>query len=451
MNGSPDEQVTNRIVDFARTLDAQRLPTAVRHEFTRSFVDSVGCIVGGSSHAAVANATATLSSFFGPAEASLLGQGKQADLFHAALINGLAGASYSFFDSYSSAHLHAGVVHAAALLAVAERTKVSGADFLSAYCAGIEVACRLTKAIAVPPAQADIGWSIGGIVCGLSSALAAGKLLVLDHHHLTWALGIAASGASGTRAEQGAMTAGLLYGQAAQVGVRAAILASGGFSSSARSLEARHGYANAFSKQPNLRALVENLDETFEGPSTTYKPFPTDIAIHPGIDAMLRLKSKHAVVSSDIKRVHITVSELAATFCNRPSPTDELEAKFSLQHWVAAVAVHGKAQLEQGRLDVVQDPEIARMRTATVVVADPSLEWDAVRMTVELADGRQLTEEVAHCVGSPESPMSDGDITDKFIAQAGLAIGYERATDLVASCWSVKELPNVSALAEAAR
>ena len=91
------------------------------------------------------------------------------------------------------------------------------------------------------------------------------------------------------------------------------------------------------------------------------------------------------------------------------------------------------------------------MRTATVVVADPSLEWDAVRMTVELADGRQLTEEVAHCVGSPESPMSDSEITDKFVAQAGLAIGYERATDLVASCWSVKELPNVSALAEAAR
>jgi 2-methylcitrate dehydratase PrpD len=444
------EMVTSRLVDFVSGLDAMFLPAAVQHECKRSMLDSIGCIVGGSDHAVVARATDTLSEFFGPDQASLLGQDRQADIFHASLINGLAGAAYSFFDSYSAAHLHAGVVHAAALLAVSERITVSGADFLSAYCAGLEVACRLTKAIALPPAEADIGWSIGGIVCGLSSALAAGSLLRLDRDQLTWALGIAASGAAGTRAEHGTMTAALIFGQAAQTGVRSAILAADGFTSSPGSLEGTHGYARMFSKRANVERLVENLNERYEMPFTTYKPFPTDIAIHPGIDAMLRLRAEHRFESRDIARVQASASDLAATFCDRPDPADELEAKFSLQHWVAAAAAYGKAQLEQGKIDVVQDPEIKRLRAAIQVTADADLAWDAIRMSVELTDGRHLETRIAHCVGSAQSPMSDSEIEAKFIAQARLAIGHDRAAQLVKMCWDVENLADVSVLAKSA-
>jgi 2-methylcitrate dehydratase PrpD len=327
---------------------------------------------------------------------------------------------------------------------------VSGEDFLSAYFAGLEVACRLTKAIALPPAEADIGWSIGGIVCGLSSALAAGSLLRLDRDQLTWALGIAASEAAGTRAEHGTMTAALIFGQAAQTGVRSAILAADGFTSSPRSLEGNHGYARMFSKRANVETLVENMNERYEMPFTTYKPFPTDIAIHPGIDAMCRLRAEHRFGSREIARVQVSASGLAATFCDRPNPADELEAKFSLQHWVAAAAAYGKAQLEQGKIEVVQDPEIKRLRAAIEVTADADLAWDAIRMSVELTDGRHLETHIAHCVGSAQSPMSDSEIDAKFIAQASLAIGHNRAAPLVKMCWDVENLADVSVLARSA-
>jgi 2-methylcitrate dehydratase PrpD len=450
MTDTTGEMVTRRLVDFVGNLDARSLPASVQHEGKRSMVDSIGCIVGGSNHAVVVRATDTLSEFFGPPQASLLGQDRQADIFHASLINGLAGAAYSFFDSYSAAHLHAGVVHAAALLAVSERTTVSGADFLSAYCAGLEVACRLTKAIAIPPAEADIGWSIGGIVCGLSSAMAAGTLLRLDKDQLTWALGIAASGAAGTRAEHGTMTAALIFGQAAQTGVRSAILAANGFTSSPVSLEGTHGFTRMFSKRANVEMLVENLDQHFEMPLTTYKPFPTDIAIHPAIDAMLRLRAEHRFECGDVARVQVSASELAATFCDRPDPIDELEAKFSLQHWVAAAAAYGKAQLEQGKIDVVEDPKIKRLRAAIQLTADADLAWDAIGMCVELKDGRHLETHIAHCVGSMQAPMSDSEINAKFIAQVSLAIGHDRAAELVKMCWGVENLEDVSVLVRSA-
>jgi 2-methylcitrate dehydratase PrpD len=450
MTESSSDIVTNMLVDFVSNLDAKSLPAPVLHETKRSMVDSIGCIVGGSNHLVVARATNTLSEFFGPPQASLLGQDRQADIFHASLINGLAGAAYSFFDSYSAAHLHAGVVHAAALLAVSERVNVSGTDFLAAYCAGLEVACRLTKAIALPPAEADIGWSIGGIVCGLSSALAAGSLLRLNRDQMTWALGIAASGAAGTRAEHGTMTAALIFGQAAQNGVRAAILAADGFTSSSASLEGAHGFTHMFSKRANIEALVETLDARYEMPLTTYKPFPTDIAIHPGIDAMLRLKAEYGFESREVVRVRVGASELAATFCDRPDPADELEAKFSLQHWVAAAATHGKAQLEQGKIDVVQDLEIKRLRAAIQVAADADLAWDATEMSVELADGRHVQTHIVHCVGSVQSPMSDDEVDAKFIAQASLAIGSDRAAQLAKMCWEVENITDVSVLAKSA-
>jgi 2-methylcitrate dehydratase PrpD len=399
----------------------------------------------------VTRATAALSEFFGPSEASLLGQGEQADIFHAAMINGLAGAAYSFFDSYSEAHLHAGAVHAAALLALSERTQSTGADFLAAYSAGLEVACRLTKAIALPPADADIGWSIGGIVCGLSSALAAGKLLGLGKEQLTWALGIAASGAAGTRAEHGTMTAGLIFGQAAQTGVRSAILAANGFTSSSHSLTGKHGYTRMFSRTPNVDALVAGLRQRYELSLTTFKPFPTDIAIHPGIDAMLQLKSAHGFSGHQIARISVTVSDLAATFCDRPEPADALEAKFSLQHWIAAAAVCGEARLEQGRLEVVNDPEIRRICAATEISANPELRWDAIAMIVELEDGARFEKVIEHCVGSIDCPMPDVDLEAKFIAQSQLSIGRERAADLVHMCWNIESLPDVSVLARAAR
>ncbi|TJV46158.1 MAG: MmgE/PrpD family protein [Mesorhizobium sp.] len=111
MSNASSEMAVEKLTAFVSDLTFEDLPRKIVHECKRSLLDSVGCIVGGSNHAVVARATSTLAEFFGPPRTSLLGQGRKADIFNAALINGLAGAAYSFFDSYSTAHLHAGAVH----------------------------------------------------------------------------------------------------------------------------------------------------------------------------------------------------------------------------------------------------------------------------------------------------------------------------------------------------
>jgi hypothetical protein len=46
--------------------------------------------------------------------------------------------------------------------------------------------------------------------------------------------------------------------------------------------------------------------------------------------------------------------------------------------------------------------------------------------------------------------MSDRDIHAEFIAQAHLAVGQQRAAELVEMCWNVESLPDVSVLARTA-
>ena len=451
VNDASGTASTHGLVAFVLGFDADRLPAAVRHESLRGFVNALGCTVGGARHALVDRAHAALSEFAGPPVASLLGRGQRTDVLTAALLNGTAGAAYSYFDTYSDALLHPAGPIVAALLALAERTPVSGPAFLSACAAGIEVACRLTKAIAVAPAEGEMAWSQTGIACGPAAALAAGKLLGLSEQQMVGALGIAISQAAGTRASHASMAASLIFGQAAQTGLRAALLADQGFTSTDGTLEDRYGFAAVFAKKPHLPVLLAGLGEEFELMRNTYKPFPCGLVIHPAIDAMLRLRAGHRLDdSTQIERIELGVNAGAMSLGFRPDPKDDLEAKFSVQHWVAAAARHGKAGFAEGRLAVVDDPEVRRLRSIIDMQADPALAGDAATLAVTLRSGDRFAWRIEHCVGSLESPMSDADLETKFLDQVEMVIGRPRARALLAASWNVGSQPDVAVLARQA-
>ena len=450
MSKAADDIATGPLVEFALALNSSSLPAPVQHECRRALLDAIGCIIGGARHEIVERAHHALHEFTGPATTSLLGRSERTDALHAALLNGLAGAAYSFFDSYSDALLHPGGPVTAALLAVAERRPVTGAQFLAALAAGVETACRLTKLAVLPPAEGNMSWSQSGVAGGVGAALAAGRLLDLPAPQLRWAIGIAASEASGTRVEHGTMAASLIFGRAAQSGLRAALLAKHGFTSSARPIEGPHGFASVFSARPNFTALVNGLGSEFELLGNTYKPFPTGVVVHPAIDAMLQLKRRHSFEAKDISRIGLNVTPSAVTFGSRAQPADDLEAKFSIQHWVAAAALRGKAGIQEGTLANVKDPEIIRLRSITVVDADPLLPPYGARLALELSGGRRLESSVEHCVGSPQAPMSDEALEAKFLDQCEPLIGGLRAKSLAAMCWRILDLEDATELARSA-
>ncbi len=431
-------------------LEPARLDARVRHECLRAFTNAMGCAVGGSRHLLVDVAAAALMPFAGAPQATLFGRAMRADVLTASLLNGLAGAAYSFDDTYSDAMLHASGPITAALLAVAEYRPVPGERLLGALAGGLEVACRLTRAVAVPPAEGELAWSQTGIACGIAAAMACAKLMALNTEAIEAAASIAATEAAGTRAAHGSMAASLIFGRAAQSGARSAVLAASGFTGAPAPLEGPHGFAATYARRPNLAAIVEGLGEQFELLANTYKPYPCGVVIHAALDGILQLRRRLAFEASDVEGIRLRVSPTAHALALRPDPQTDLEAKVSLPHWVAAAAVRGRAGLAEGTMAVVLDPAVRRLRALIEVVADPSLAQEAARVSVRMHEGAWHECLIAHASGSLACPMSDEAITEKSVDQAAAVLGDARASALIRACWDLPSLDDASAIARQA-
>jgi 2-methylcitrate dehydratase PrpD len=114
---------------------------------------------------------------------------------------------------------------------------------------------------------------------------------------------------------------------------------------------------------------------------------------------------------------------------------------------VLAVALaDGAAFLDQFTDERVADPELARLRERVHVYTDPTQNKDSARVVVSLRDGRTLERRVAHNLGTPDNPMTDQQLEDKFVALAAPVLGQARTEQLAETCWKLIELDHIRGL-----
>jgi 2-methylcitrate dehydratase PrpD len=435
--------------EFARYLAASRLddvPQPVRHEAVRSMLNWAGCAVGGSRHEAIDRVLAATTGIRGPGQASILGRAERTDIAHAALVNGMSAHVLDFDDTHLRTLLHPSVPVAPALLALAERQPMTGANFLHAFILGVEVECRIANAIY---AGHNTDWYITGTagVCG--AAAAAGKILGLAERELASAIGIACAQAAGTREMAGTMAKCFIHGRAAQNGLVAALLAKEGFTSAETALEGEHGFFKVMSARCDTSQLVAGLGVTFELAQNAYKPYACGVVAHPVIEACLRLRADHRVRPQDVEVLELEVHPKALSLAGIKSPATGLKSKWSLYHSAAAALVDGAAGEHQYTNARVHDPVICALRERIVARADPHLAEVAARATCRLKDGRTLRQDVDQVIGSSGRPMSDGDLEEKV---AGLCEGIlpsHRTRALIDACRALPTLPDAAAIARA--
>jgi 2-methylcitrate dehydratase PrpD len=437
--------ITAALAHQVPTLRLADLPERARHAARRALVNIVGCCVGGARHAIVETAARTLLPYGGRATSGLLGRPEKTDALTASLLNALSSAAYSFDDTHAETILHPTGVVVAALLAHAGHTPVRGDDFLLALTLGVDLASRISKAVSVAPAQGPIGWSQTGIAAGIGAAAAMAKVLRLDATQTGWAIGHAVQQASGLRVAHGTMSATLIFGNAAQSGLRSALLAQQGLSGPGAPLEGRYGFAELFANVPHLAHLSGAPGERFEVEALAYKPYPCGIVIHPAVDAALDCRAQQRP-GDDVAAVRLRVHPAALALGFRRHPAHPLEAKVSLYHWTAAALATGRAGLAEGASEAIDDPETVRLRGLIDAEADEHLAPEAASLVVTHASGHQCTAEVAQCKGSVANPMTDADLEAKFHGQARLSLPPEAAAALLQACWTVEQMDNVAHL-----
>ncbi len=440
------QAVTRQLARYVVGANPRDVPAGVRAEGVRALVNWIGSPIGACRHPIVESALAALAEFSGPRQASLLGRDDKLDIFNAALINCIASGVYDYDDTHLPTVIHPTGPIAAALLALCGYKSIAGGDFLHALILGIEVQCRLASALAEAPAECDGAWFLTGVTGGVGAAVATGRVLGLNEQQMTWAIGIAAARASGTRATHATMAKNLVPAWAAEEGMKAAFLARRDFQASDISLEGPRGLGHLYARKSNFAVLVEGLGETWDLKRNAYKPFPSGIVTHGAITGALELAQRHLIECAAIERVELVVHPLCIELCGRRTPRTAVEGTFSVFHWVAVALLNRSISIGQFSDACVSDPVVIGVRDRVTATTNPQFKKDEAHVRLTLKDGRILEQHVDHALGSAERPMSDAALDAKFHDLADTTLGVPAATKLLDACRNLERLPDAAAL-----
>jgi len=424
------QDLTRKMARF--TIATHHFPALARSRARDAIADCVGCMLAGSREDLAAPLRATLPSFDVPSAqfpGLMLGSMRYAAPADAALYNGTIAHALDFDDTNHPGYAHPSAVIAAAMFAVAPLVRPSGQAMIDAYIVGFEYLGKLGRALNTQHYKR--GWHATGTFGALAAAAAVGRLLGLDEEKMVMALGIAASSASGVRANFGSMTKPLHAGQAARNGVLAALLARQGFTACAEVMEHPYGFVGVFndgiaSDVSHLARLGEDLEILTEH-GLALKPYAACGATHPGIEAAEALHEE--IAGRAIRSVRMGVCEMAFAPLIHVMPHSPLEGKFSLHFCVAAALLHGKVSLATFCDEQVNDPAVRALIPRMSMEADARWADDsefATEVAVELESGEQLVRFVPLARGKPARWFSVDDLHRKFAECACIALPADR-------------------------
>jgi 2-methylcitrate dehydratase PrpD len=440
--------VTRELARFIVESRWSSIPTEISHEAKRALLNWAGCAIGGCRDKAVDTALAALSEFAGRPQATVLGRSERMDILNAAALNALSSNILDFDDTHLRTVLHPTVPVAAAVIALAEHSRVTGAQLLHAFILGVEVECRVGNAIS--PEHYNAGWHIAA-TCGIFGAAAAcAKLLDLDAKSTAWAFGIAASQAAGTTGAHGSMTKSWNMANAARNGLMAALLAARGFTSTEQGLEGERGFTRVFAQRRDLDEIIRGLGETWELTQNAYKPYPCGIVAHPVIDACLALRDDARAAPDAVERIELRVHPLVRMLMGNAAPLTGLEAKLSVQHCAAVALIYGQVGVPEFTDACVNDPAVVALRGRAMLVEDSAMPKEAAGVTIRVSGGSTFDKYVPHATGSLDRPMSDEALGRKLRALAEWGWPECDTRAFIELAWSLDTLTDAGAFARAA-
>ncbi|WP_020222139.1 MmgE/PrpD family protein [Halarchaeum acidiphilum] len=386
--------------------------------------------------------------------ARVLGTPLAGVLGDAALLNGMLAHALDFDDVHPDMGGHPSSPILSALLPVAERRSASGEELLHAFIVGTEV--EITLANVLNPGHYERGWHPTAILGTLGAAVAVGVLLEQGSETLRRTVGIAASQASGIKANFGTMTKSYHVGRAAASGIEAARLADAGFTANPDVLEEEFGgFCDLFEGTPehdfdgHLDALGDPWKVTT--PRVGFKPYPCCGSTHGAIDAAMAAREKLGgdVVPDDVAAVEISAHSRRLGHTNRPVPQTRLDAKFSAQYCVLAALVDGDLWFDQFDPKTVTAMNRQEALKHVTVHERPDDfagdEWGAA-VRVTLVDGTTVSARVPSPTGTADNPMSDTALVQKYRRCASRAINNECVEKSVNLLTTLNDLDDVTTI-----
>ncbi|MEX2534552.1 MAG: MmgE/PrpD family protein [Trueperaceae bacterium] len=447
---------TDCVFDLARTAadtTYEELPAEVIRAAKTLVLDGIAVTFAGSSATGIPELAQLMTDWGGREEARVLGFQPRLPAPSAAMLNASMMHARDFDDNLDKARFHASTCILPAALAVAEATKSSGKEFLAAYVAGVEMACRLADVVPL-----HRGWHQTSVLGSLGAAVAAGKLLKLEVDGLVNSIGHAYTMAAGNiqgRVDR-TLEKRVQVGLSTRNGVTAAYIAKQGITGARRVIEGSHGLLSLYAV-PAIADDKSRVRDLLAAPSDqTYitqlsmKPYPCCRGCHGPAYGVSHLMQRHKLEAARVQSIDLLVPEYVSTIVGgpfQPAADPQVEAQFSAAYTSVVMMLRGSLSIADFEPEVVQelDPEFVRSKVREEV--DDSLggrRLSPVVVRLTLKSGEQLKTEVDVLPGHPDNPMDESlhrakvrDCLSQILGRQAAATHAERLENSVGSLESV--------------
>jgi 2-methylcitrate dehydratase PrpD len=381
--------------------------------------------------------------------ASIVGTPYRVGIYDAAFANAIAGHGLVREDMHAAAVSHLGVVVLPAMLALAQRRRVTGHEFAAACIVGYEVGARVGRVLVTAAFMRR--WRPTGFTGPLAAAAAGARLLHLPTAGVASALALAANTAGGLNEwpSDGGEEMFFHPGIAARNGLMAVDLADLGAYGSAGALDGRAGLFVAADADAARRALdvVLFVDGDAEIMSVFHKSLPVCNFAQTPCQAALKLVREHGLTAAAISRVTVGASEAAIHYpgCDSCGPFNRvLQAKMSIPFCVATALLDGA--VSEAGFNALDRPDVLRLSAATTLEARPEFtrafpSRQGADITLELCDGTRHRASMADL--QPASPQT---VSQRFAEAARQAVGVSRSERIAHGIAALESIDDVGAL-----
>jgi len=379
----------------------------------------------------------------GTAEASIwFDAGAELPAVNACRVNALTSDASASDDSDLRTIVHLGTPLTSSTLALAERFGSNGKDVLAAMVLGYEVAGRIGEA--VMPAYRDRGFH-GCIVAIFGAAVAAGRMLKLDAPQMTQAIAIASVSMGGlATAADTSIAREYFAGNAALLGMNAALAAQKGYAIEERILETGKGFFDAYGGE-DIDSVTRDWGKDWD--------IVTDMAIklvpggHP--NHTLAEAAANAAREGNVKPEEVEAIVMAKPIDRKlrvgplklPAhpPKDLVEVAHTPAYFAAAAVADRSFSWVHASEAKIADPVIRALIDKVQVAVVPPEQAAGFRhgsiVTIKTRDGRSYSSAVRAPRGSGPRGIEWSDVDAKYRTLVAMTpIGtdkIERSLDLI--------------------
>ena len=442
-------QQIEKLARFVAETQWEDIPQSVQAHAKLVLLDTLGVILAGAERPEMRQLRDRLVATAG-AGATVFARGwAKHDPRTAALLNGIAGRSIELCEGLRFVSGQAAMQTLPGAVAVGEHLGSSGRELLAAFVLGYEVAGRLAGGFTPRPLAHQ-----NGQVSLLAAAAAGARLRGLDTAGISRAMRIATTlllTPSYTNAVAGATTLNVAGGMSGFAAALAPELALAGFEAQEAAIEEALGQlvGNAFTPG----GVIDELGTRWEITRNYFRLYACCNPIHPALDCLREALGELHPLPDQVERIDVATYRFASVMRN-PDPPNYFASKYSLPHAAAVMVVKGNAGFAELDDAAVKDPVIAALRHRVHVAEDPAMSAVAprlrpARVTLILADGRQVTKACDSHRGDFLRPFSEAEIRAKFGELAGVVLtpeGVSRMEDAVERCEDWKSIDELTGL-----